>query len=436
MPPTNMPPYHPDSLGETAEPATASTALAPRVEKGRVSDAALRSLKPAAKPYKYAVGDGLYLEVSPRGSKLWRWKYRLGGKENRYAIGSYPETSMKEAREQASTARKLVKLGQHPAQQRKIERLKTIHGHTSTFNALADEWLAFKDWEDVTKKRRLNMLERVVSPSIGDLPVRVITPSMILDLLKKAHSNNGPSVMAEAKRTMFGIFELAVETFRVDSNPVHQWREALPKNKTQHKRALDIAEIGQLLRDVDAHGGNFQTQSAFKLMWLTLARPSEAIEAEWSEFNLTEAIWRIPAKRMKKRREHAIPLPTQAVELLNGMKTLTGNRNHVFPHRDDKARPMVTAAFRQMLHVLGWSGKFSPHAARTSGSTRLNELGFSSDWIERQLAHAEPNSVRRTYNHADYLKDRTKMMQQWADLLDQWKANTENVTPIKGDPSA
>lgn len=430
-----MPPHRSDTPDNTGEAQARSTTSQQRSTKPRVSDAALRALKPADKPYKYSVGEGLYLEVSPQGSKLWRWKYRLGGKENRYAIGSYPETSMKEAREQVDAARKLVKQGQHPAQQRKIERLKTIHGHASTFKALANEWLALKDWEEVTKARRLDMLTRVVFPSIGDLPVRAITPSIILDILKKAHDNNGPSVMAEAKRTMFGIFELAAETFRVDANPVHQWREALPKNKTQHKRALDIEEIGQLLKDVDGHGGNFQTQSAFKLMWLTLARPSEVIEAEWAEFDLDAATWRIPAERMKKRREHVIPLPTQAVDLLKSMEMLTGKRDHVFPHRDDRTKPMVTAAFRQMLHVLGWSGKFSPHAARTTGSTRLNELGFSSDWIERQLAHAEPNSVRRTYNHADYMKDRARMMQQWADLLDQWKLGTENIVPLKRESS-
>jgi integrase len=431
-----MPPHQSDAPDKTGEAQARSTASPQRSTKTRVSDAALRALKPADKPYKYSVGEGLYLEVSPQGSKLWRWKYRLGGKENRYAIGSYPQTSMKEAREQVDAARKLVKQGQHPAQQRKIERLNAVLGHASTFKALANEWLALKDWEEVTKARRLDMLTRVVFPSIGDLPVRAIAPSMILDILKKAHRNNGPSVMAEAKRTMFGIFELAAETFRVDANPVHQWREALPKNKTQHKRALEITEIGQLLKDVDGHGGNLQTQSAFRLMWFTLARPSEVVEAEWTEFDLDAATWRIPAERMKKRREHVTPLPTQAVDLLKTMKVLTGNRRHVFPHRDDRAKPMVTAAFRQMLHVLGWSGKFSPHGARTTGSTRLNELGFSSDWIERQLAHAEPNSVRRTYNHADYMKDRAKMMQQWADLLDQWKLGTDNVVPIKHESAA
>jgi integrase len=404
--------------------------------KRGVSDAALRALKPTDKPYKKAVGGGLYLEVTPSGSKLWRWKYRIAGKENRYALGRYPELSLKDAREKVESARNLVRQGLHPAQQKRLDRLKSVHEQSNTFEAIAKEWLALKDWEEVTKARRLSLLERVVFPSIGQIPVKQISPPTILSILKKAATNNGPSVMAEAKRTLFGIFELAAETFRVDSNPVHQWREALPKNKTQHKRPLDAAEIGQLLRDVDEHGGNYQTQCAFNLMWLTLARPSEVIEAEWSEFDLDAAIWRIPPERMKKRKEHVIPLPHQAVKLLRGMNTITGDRKHVFPHRDDRRKPMATASLRQMLNVLGWSGKFSPHATRTTGSTRLNELGFSPDWIERQLAHLEPNSVRRTYNHADYLKDRAKMMQQWADLLDEWKKEENNEIPLKPEAVA
>ena len=401
-----------------------------------VSDAALRALKPKDKTYRYPVGGSLYLEVTAKGSKLWRWKYRIEGKENRYSIGSYPDVTLKEAREAAEAARKLVKKGAHPAQHKRIERLKSVHEQANTFEAITKEWLALKDWEEVTKKRRLDMLKRVVFPTIGELPVRQITREIILDILKKAAKNNGVSVMAEAKRTLYGVFELAAETFKVDANPVHQWREALPKNKTQHKRALGIAEIGQLLRDVDGHGGNYQTQCAFNLMWLTLARPSEVIEAQWTEFDLNKAIWRIPAERMKKRREHVVPLPLQAVKLLQGMKTITGDKKHLFPHRDDRTKPMVTASFRQMLNVLGWSGKFSPHATRTTGSTRLNELGFQPDWIERQLAHSEPNAVRRTYNHADYLPQRSGMMQQWADLLDEWKKGGNNVVPFKQESAA
>ena len=405
-------------------------AVRTRANKGRVSDAALRGAKPAAKAYKIAVGGALYLEVMPSGSKLWRWKYRIGGKENRYAVGAYPDLLLTAAREAADAARKLVKAGIHPSYQKQLDRLKIGHEHANTFEAIAKEWLALKDWEQVTKDRRLKMLERVVFPNIGKLPVRQITSAHILAILTVT-AKKAPTVAAEAKRTMSGIFELAVSTLRADADPVYPVRKALPANKTQHKRPLSSEEIGQLLRDLDRQGGNYQTGCAFRLMWLTLARPSEVIEAQWSEFELDAAIWRIPAQRMKKLKEHVIPLPRQAVELLRGMHTITGQRAHVFPHRDNKTRPMVTASFRQMLNVLGWAGKYSPHATRTTGSTRLNEMAYSADWIERQLAHEEPNAVRRTYNHADYLTDRAKMMQQWADLLDEWKKGDSKVTPFK-----
>jgi integrase len=399
--------------------------------KRGVSDAALRSAKPKDKNYKISVGGALYLEVTAKGSKLWRWKYRINNKESRYAVGGYPEISLKEAREIVESARKQVKQGLHPAQQKQLERMKLVLEQANTFEVVAKEWLGLKDWMAITKKRRLNLLNRVVFPTIGQLALKDITPPMILSILQKAAKNNGTSVMAEAKRTMFSIFELAKETFRVEANPVYQWRSTLPKNKTQHKRPLSHAEIGELLLDVDGHGGNYQTQCAFNLMWLTLARPSETVEAEWSEFDLDSALWRIPAERMKMRKEHVIPLPNQAVKLLRGMQTITGDKKYLFPHRYDRNKPMVAASFRQMLHVLGWSGKFCPHATRTTGSTRLNELGFSPDWIESQLAHVEPNAVRRTYNHADYQKDRAIMMQKWADLLDQWKKDASNIIESK-----
>lgn len=433
-----MPPYRADGSvdaeGVTSKPAPSHAVI--HAPKRGISDAALRAARPAAKSYKIGIGGGLYLEVMPGGSKLWRWKYRIGGKENRFAMGAYPDLSLREAREQVEVSRKLVKDGIHPSQQKRLDRIKSGQEQANTFEAIAKEWLALKDWEQVTKNRRLDMLERVVFPHIGRLPVRQIVPAHILDILNRSAKANGITVAAEARRTMSGVFELAVSTLRAESDPVYPVRKAVPANKTQHKRPLSSTEIGQLLRDVDGHGGNYQTQCAFNVMWLTLARPSEVVEAEWAEFDLDAAIWRIPAERMKKRKEHLIPLPLQAVDLLKGMRTITGGKKHVFPHRDDRTKPMVTASLRQMLNVLGWSGKFSPHATRTTGSTRLNEMGYSADWIERQLAHEEPNTVRRTYNHADHLTNRSTMMQQWADLLGQWKKADSNITPILSKTAA
>lgn len=425
-----MPPNESEKSSKTSETGKKS------VSKRPVSDAALRAAKPGEKVYKLAAGRGLYLEVTPGGSKLWRWKYRLHGKENRYALGSYPDLSLKDARDAAESARQLVQQGIHPAQQKQLNRIKAGFEQSNIFESITREWVALRDWEEITKKRRLNMLERVVFPYIGKLPAKQITPAHILDILKRTDKENGNSVANEAKRTMSAVFEFAVATLRAETDPVYPVRKAVPANKTQHKRPLSSAEIGQLLSDVDGHGGNYQTQCAFNLMWLTLARPSEVVEAEWEEFDLDAAIWHIPAKRMKKRKEHLIPLPHQAVTLLRGMHTITGTKKHLFPHRDDRSKPMVTASFRQMLNVLGWSGKFSPHATRTTGSTRLNEMGYSPDWIERQLAHEEPNSVRRTYNHADYLANRAPMMQQWADLLDEWKKGDSNITPIRKTQNA
>lgn len=387
-----------------------------------VSDSRLRAAKPADKSYKIACGGGLYLEVMPSGSKLWRWKYRLGGRENRFALGAYPQTLLRDAREQSESARKMVAHGVHPSHQKRLDKIKAGHARANTFELIAEEWLATKDWETITKDRRLKMLKRLVFPHLGRFEASRIEPIQILDVLRRIEKENGPTVAAEARRTMSAIFEFAIATLRAQVDPVYPVRKAIPPNKTQHKRAMGADEVGELLRDVDGHGGHYQIQAAFRLMWLTLARPSEVIEAEWSEFDLEKGLWQIPAERMKKRKPHLIPLPTQAVEVLKGMRTLTSGRKHVFVHRDSKTRPMVTASFRQMLKVLGWAGRFSPHATRTTGSTRLNELGYSSDWIERQLAHEDPNAVRRTYNHADHLPERAKMMQAWADLLDSWTA--------------
>lgn len=418
-----------------------------------LTDIQCRAAKPKDKPYKLSDGKGLYLEVKPNGVKAWRYRFELREgekkKESVFAIGDYaiaprgetPEEAqarrdarrftLAEARDERIKARGLVKQGINPAHNRQLERIKRQQENANTFEAIAREWLALRDWEEVTKTRRLNMLTRVVFPKIGSLPVKNVTPAHILDVMNTAAKKNGLTVAAEAKRTMSGIFELAVSTLRADADPVYPVRKAVPANKTQHKRPLNPDEIGQLLRDVEGHGGRHETITAFRLMWLTLCRPREAVEARWSEFDLAGATWRIPAERMKKRKEHVVPLPTQAVEMLRALYGITGRYIHLFPNRDDRKKPMVAASFRQMLRVVGWGGKYSPHATRTTGSTRLNELGFPSDWIERQLAHVEPNTVRRTYNHAEHLTDRAQMMQQWADMLDIWEKGVSNVTPLR-----
>ncbi len=391
-----------------------------------LTDAHCRAAKPKDKLYRINDRRGLYLEIKPNGIKAWRYRFKLGDKASWFALGDYPSVSLSDAREKCDEARKLVKLGISPVQNRQIERIKREQDSENTFEVIAKEWLALKSWEPVTKVRRLDMLERVVFPSIGKLPVRQITSAHVLNILTKTVKRGAPTVAAEAKRTMSAVFELAVATLRADTDPVWAVRKSLPPNKTQHKRALSIEEVGKLLVDFDSHGGNFQTLYAFRLMWLTLTRPNETVQARWPEFDLERKVWTIPKERMKARREHVLPLPNQAIKLLEALKPITGHRSHVFPNRDDGARPMADAALRQALKKLGWATKYSPHGTRTTGSTRLNELGYRTDAIEAQLAHAEPNSVRRAYNHATYMNERREMMQAWADKLDKWKTEASN----------
>ncbi len=387
-----------------------------------LSDTHCRNAKPKEKLYRLNDYKGLYLEVKPNGVKAWRFRFALNGKSSMFALGDYPIVSLADARKKCEEARGLIKLGLNPAQQRQLDKIRREQDAANTFEAVAREWLQLRDWEEITKKKRLDMLERIVFPSVGQFPIKEITPAQILDILQKTNKRGAPTVAAEAKRTMSGIFELAIATLRADRDPVWPVRKSLPANKTQHKTALSTNQIGKLLRDFDNHQCTFQINYCIQLMWWTLARPSEVAEAEWAEFDLEKAVWRIPAERMKARKEHVVPLPLQAIKMLQTLKGITGTRTHLFPGRDNRNDSMSVNSLRQALKVLGWSGTYSPHGTRTTGSTRLNEMGYRPDAIEAQLAHADPNMVRRTYNHAAYFEERRAMMQDWANHLTTWKA--------------
>ena len=387
-----------------------------------LTDTHCRNARPKPKLYRLTDHRGLCLEVKPSGVKAWRYRFTLEGKASMFALGEYPAVSLAEARDRCEAARQLVKQGINPAQQRQIDRIKQASDAEITFEKVAREWLQTKDWEDVTKNRRLDMLERVVFGEIGQMPIRAITPVHVLGILQHTVKRGAPTVAAEARRTMSAVFEYAVATLRADSDPVWPVRKALPANKTQHKTALTTEQIGKLLNDFDNHRCTFQINYCIQLMWWTLARPSEVAEAEWTEIDLDRAQWRIPGERMKARKEHVVPLPTQAVEMLRGLKAISGQRKHLFPGRDNRNTPMSVASLRQALKVLGWAGTYSPHATRTTGSTRLNEMGYRPDAIEAQLAHSDQNNVRRAYNHATYFEERQVMMQDWADHLVHWRA--------------
>lgn len=255
-----------------------------------LTDTQCRTARPKEKLYRLNDFNGLYLEVKPSGKKAWRYRFKLNGKSSMFALGEYPAVKLAEARVKCEQARKQVADGINPALARQLDKIRKVNDALNTFELIAKEWLQMKDWAEITKTRRLDMLERVVFPSIGKLPVREINSHHILKILQETAKRGAPTVAAEARRTISSVFELAVATLRADSDPVWSVRKALPANKTQHKQALNTKQIGKLLSCFDNSRGSYQVNYCMWLMWWTLARPAEVTEAEWEEFDLDNAL--------------------------------------------------------------------------------------------------------------------------------------------------
>jgi integrase len=387
--------------------------------------------KPCNKPYKLTDGEGLYIQVTPQGSKLWRLRYRLAGKENVFAIGPYPDIGIKDAREEKIAAKKLIAEGIHPAHQRKLKKIRQIHEHANSFEAVAQEWLKKQEdiWTPRTLRQRKSILKRDVYSEIGSLPIKQVTPAHVLIILKKVE-NRAPSIAVVVNQMIGAISRYAVATLRAEIDPTNPLRGSLKQIQTQHKKPLTPDDIPDFMAALEEYSGFFSNKIALKLLWLTLARSVEVLHARWDEFDRSSATWVVPAKRMKKREQHKIPLPRQAVELLEHLRPLTGKSEYLFPNRSNLTRPASIGVFWKMFSSMGYQGRFSPHGIRVTGSTILNEQGFRPDIIETQLAHQERNKTRASYNQAEYLEERRTMMQQWADYLDGLKSGS-SIVPIK-----
>ena len=417
-----------------------------------LTDTLIRKVKPTEKPYKLADSGGLYLDVRPTGQRFWRYRFRIDGKESIFTIGEYPSVSLADARRKRDDAKALVKQGKNPTAERKVDELHRRYENAQTFEAVLDEWVESREWGPATRRNRESQIDLHLRPHLGPLPIREITPMMVLDVLRRSETpgtsiktsgrgartrdTGGAGVARRLRQYISGVFDLAIITARAESNPAGPLRGALTKaKKTVHKTPLTPVQVGMVLRAVDNYHGYFLTILAFRLLWWSLARPAEVAGATWEEFDFDAGLWVIPAERMKAKEEHRIALPRQAIESLRGYKATTSGSGAVFPHRDQPGMPMtsgtLTAAARRMK--LGF--EYSPHATRTTGSTILNEQGYRYDVIEKQLAHQDPNAVRRSYNRADYLEERREMMQTWADLLDAWRTST-NVVPLNSNSAA
>jgi integrase len=396
-----------------------------------LTDTKIRQAKAGDKPRKISDSAGLYLEVMPNGSKLWRLKYRLAGKEKRFAIGAYPAVSLAEARERRDDARKLIATGVDPVHTRKEEQRQAALSAENTFEALANEWLAYNSprWAKTTAYKAALYLRNDLIPGIGRRPVAEITRPELVDLLRRIESRETFDVAKKCRQWLNQIFRFGLAKGLLQYNPATDLDVVAAASPTvKHHPFMPANELPTLLQAVRHYSGNLLTKYAVRLLTLTAVRPGELRTAPWCEFDLDNGLWTIPAARMKMRRPHLVPLPKQAVALLRELHEITGHFDLVFAGRNDPKRPMSENTINKCLADLGYKGRQTGHGFRHLLSTELNGRGYNKDWIERQLAHGDNDEIRATYNHAQYLDQRRDMMQWWADHLEQLETGG-NVIP-------
>lgn len=379
------------------------------------------------KPYKLFDGGGLYLEVQPSGVKHWRYKFRLAGVENRYAIGTYPTISLARAREEHAAARKLVAAGVNPTHARQHERIEATKeqqaGALGAFQTVVETWRANTDPElrPASVRQRARELNKYLLPKLGDRNVKTITRIELTTLLRDVEKH-APETAKNLRGHLDAVFEFAIDSGLIDSNPTPPRRILKKRNSTSHP-ALPSGRMGEFLRAVDASLLQPQTRVAMLLTVMTAARKNEITSARWSEFDLDAGLLVVPAERMKKKRDHVVPLSTQAIALLRDLREIASpDREHLFPNRDDASRPISHRTLNAVLERLGFNDEASVHGFRSAFSTRFNELQANPDVIELCLAHTKAG-IRGVYNRALLLNERKKMLQDWADWLDQQRGS-------------
>ena len=390
----------------------------------------IASAKPKEKPYKLGDGGGLYLLVNPNGSRYWRVKYRWQGREKTLAIGIYPDISLKSARLKLAESRSQLANEVDPSAVKQAAK----QAGKDSFAAVTNEWFTkhSPNWAASHSVKVIGRLEKDVLPFMGRRPIAKITAQDLLQVLRRIEKRGAIETAHRVRQHCSQIFRYAVATGRANHDIAHDLIGAIPPAKTKHFASItEPKAIGELLRAIDGYQGSYITRAALQLAPLTFVRPGELRRAEWEEVNFEAAEWRIAAEKMKMRAPHVVPLSEQAAEVLAELHQLTGQGQYVFPSVSSRARCMsentVTAALRRM----GYKGtEMTGHGFRSMASTLLNEQGWNKDAIERQLAHAERDEVRAAYNYAEYLPERIKMMQSWADFLDGLKRGAA-VVPLR-----
>ncbi|MBZ7444514.1 tyrosine-type recombinase/integrase [Klebsiella grimontii] len=384
--------------------------------------------KPKDKPYKLSDGGGLYLLVNPNGSRYWRLKYRIAGKEKLLALGVYPDITLAEARQKRADAKKVLAAGGDPGQEKQEEKQAKEQAVANSFERLAMEWHSHKStsWSEGYAEHLLTYLKKDIFPFIGQKAITDISQVEMLNVLRKMEQRGVLDKLKKTRQACRQIFTYAIITGRAEHNPVSDLAGALKSPKQQHYPHLLVDQIPDFLRALSEYSGSTITRNATRLLMLTGLRTIELRASEWVDIDFDKGVWNVPAERMKMRRPHLVPLSTHVRKLLEEIHQLTGRGKYVFPGRNDAGKPMSEASINQVIKRIGYDGKATGHGFRHTMSTILHEQGYNTAWIETQLAHVDKNSIRGTYNHAQYLDGRREMLQWYANYM-QALENGENV---------
>ena len=398
-----------------------------------LTDRAIRNATPDEKAFRMFDGGGMYLEIAPSGGKWWRLKYRHQGKEKRLSLGVFPDVTLADARERRDDARRLLARGIDPSAQRKAEKRAAAGSAANTFEAVAREWLMkqaprwnAKHADDVQRRLEANLF-----PDIGNTPIADLEAPDLLKALQAIERAGAHDLAHRVLQVAGQVLRYGIATGKCKRDLSRDLKGALTPHKAKHQAAVSVEELPALLRAIDGYGtlGDQMTAYALRLLSLTFVRTGELIGAQWDEFDLETATWIVPAERMKMKTEHVVPLSRQAIAVLRELRAIGADSRYVFPGRNGD-KPISNNTMLFALYRLGYKGKMTGHGFRAVASTMLNEAGFRPDVIERQLAHCERDEIRGAYNRAEYLPERRKMTQQWADMLDAL-AEGARVIPLQ-----
>ena len=408
-----------------------------RAQKSGLSAAWVKRARPKSKPYKLSDRDGLYLLIEPSGSRVWRMNYRLRGKQRTITFGRWPELLLGEARAKLLEARRLIANGVDPVEQAKLDKIAQSIAATNTFEAIAKEWLEKIEKEGlaaITLKKARWLLEQTY-PALGKRPISEITAQELLLVLKKVEASKRYDTANRIRSTCSQVFRYAIATARAERDICTDLRGALVTARTNHRAAITTPkEAGALLRAIEDYEGNSLTRIALRLLPHVFVRPGELRWAEWSEFDFDKAVWTIPDYKMKMRRPHAVPLSKQASAIIGEIEHDASYSSFLFPSLRALDRPMSDNTINAALRRLGFSkDQMTGHGFRAMAATLLNEMGkWNPDAIERQLAHADGNSIRRAYARGQYWDERVRMMQHWSNHLDKLREGAKILRPKFG----